>query len=214
MKAFLETVGSLVISLSMLAVAVLFASWLVAPVEAKSDARAASVADLWTREPQRVDKASLTLERVPAAQPAAPDAAARARMPATEPRMVAQAEALPAVETQPALPAEHVSWCADRYRSYNADDNSYRSYGGQQRPCVSPYLAANDNADNSRADTVVQSATEVGYVETAAIETDNMETATNLSAGHVEYCLGRYRSYRVEDNSYQPFSGGPRRQCE
>ncbi|MBZ9678683.1 BA14K family protein [Mesorhizobium sp. ES1-1] len=212
MKTFFEMLGSLVISLSMLAVAVLLASWLVAPVPAKSEARAASVADLWTREPQKVDRASLTLERVPAAPQAAPDAAALARMPATEPRMVAQTE--PAVEAQPALPAEHVSWCAERYRSYNPDDNSYRSYSGQQRPCVSPYLAANDNGDILRADTEVQSATEVGYVETASAETDSMMAATNLSAGHIESCLGRYRSYRPEDNTYQPYSGGPRRQCE
>ncbi|MER9071791.1 BA14K family protein [Mesorhizobium sp. M0904] len=26
--------------------------------------------------------------------------------------------------------------------------------------------------------------------------------------------LQPYRSYRPEDNSYQPYSGGPRRQCE
>lgn len=27
-------------------------------------------------------------------------------------------------------------------------------------------------------------------------------------------CEQRYRSYRPQDNSYQPFAGGPRRQCE
>ena len=30
---------------------------------------------------------------------------------------------------------------------------------------------------------------------------------------HAHWCAGRYRSYRIEDNSYQPY-GGPRRQCE
>jgi hypothetical protein len=29
---------------------------------------------------------------------------------------------------------------------------------------------------------------------------------------HAEWCFRQYRSYRVEDNSYQPYSG-PRRQC-
>ncbi|MFA6157398.1 BA14K family protein [Mesorhizobium sp.] len=210
MKTVLGMVGSLVLSLSMLAVGVSFAAWLVAATPAQPRARAASVADLWTRDVRKVDKASLTLERVPAAPPAAPDAAARAQAPRPETAVAVVAEA----QAQPALPAEHVSWCADRYRSYNPEDNSYRSYGGQQRPCVSPYLAANDNGDIIRADTAVQSATEVGYVETAAAETDSMVAATDLSAGHVESCLGRYRSYRPEDNSYQPFSGGPRRQCE
>ncbi|WP_363220799.1 BA14K family protein [Mesorhizobium sp.] len=35
-----------------------------------------------------------------------------------------------------------------------------------------------------------------------------------LPPDHVQYCFSRYRSYRPEDNSYQPYSGGPRRQCE
>jgi hypothetical protein len=33
------------------------------------------------------------------------------------------------------------------------------------------------------------------------------------SAGNA-LCQQRYRSYRAEDNTYQPLSGGPRRQCE
>ncbi|MER8492652.1 BA14K family protein [Mesorhizobium australicum] len=36
------------------------------------------------------------------------------------------------------MPPAHVSWCADRYRSYNPDENSYRSYSGQQRPISTP----------------------------------------------------------------------------
>ncbi len=34
----------------------------------------------------------------------------------------------------------HGQWCAARYRSYDASDNTYRSYSGQRRPCRSPYL--------------------------------------------------------------------------
>ncbi|CAH2409678.1 Lectin-like protein BA14k [Mesorhizobium escarrei] len=30
----------------------------------------------------------------------------------------------------------------------------------------------------------------------------------------MQYCFNRHRSYRPEDSSYQPYSGGPRRQCE
>jgi len=33
-----------------------------------------------------------------------------------------------------------------------------------------------------------------------------------LSAAHVRWCQERWRSYRVSDNSYQPFNG-PRRAC-
>ncbi|TIV50351.1 BA14K family protein, partial [Mesorhizobium sp.] len=35
-----------------------------------------------------------------------------------------------------------------------------------------------------------------------------------VSADHVDYCFSRYRSYDPSDNTYQPFDGGPRRQCE
>lgn len=33
----------------------------------------------------------------------------------------------------------HVAWCADRYRSYRAWDNSWVDYGGNVRNCESPY---------------------------------------------------------------------------
>jgi hypothetical protein len=33
----------------------------------------------------------------------------------------------------------HVNWCANRYRSYRAYDNTYQPYGGPRRQCVSPY---------------------------------------------------------------------------
>lgn len=33
-----------------------------------------------------------------------------------------------------------------------------------------------------------------------------------LSAAHVRWCKARYKSYRVSDNSWQPYNG-PRRQC-
>lgn len=34
----------------------------------------------------------------------------------------------------------HGQWCTARYRSYDASDNTYRSYSGQRRPCRSPYF--------------------------------------------------------------------------
>jgi hypothetical protein len=34
------------------------------------------------------------------------------------------------------------------------------------------------------------------------------------SRDHVSDCFSRYRSYRLADNSYQPFGGGPRQQCQ
>jgi hypothetical protein len=34
----------------------------------------------------------------------------------------------------------------------------------------------------------------------------------HYSPEHVEWCYGRYRSYRASDNTFQPYNG-PRRQC-
>ena len=33
----------------------------------------------------------------------------------------------------------HVQWCYDRYRSYNARTNTWVSYSGEVRQCISPY---------------------------------------------------------------------------
>lgn len=37
------------------------------------------------------------------------------------------------------LPAEHVRWCANRYRSYRVYDNTFQPYNGPRRECRSPY---------------------------------------------------------------------------
>jgi hypothetical protein len=36
---------------------------------------------------------------------------------------------------------EHVEWCQKRYRSYNPRDNTWISYRGKVRECISPVLA-------------------------------------------------------------------------
>ncbi|TPL86065.1 BA14K family protein [Mesorhizobium sp. B2-3-12] len=208
MKAVLGLVGGFVLTLAVFASGLVFAAWLIAAKPAHEIRPTASVAELWTRSARPVDKAAQTLERVPALQTAAPDAAARAQgapdptvTGAVPPSAGDEQAGLPSAE----LPASHVKWCANRYRSYNPDDNSYMSYSGQQRPCVSPYL------DAGAADQAAPPSTEVSYVQGGDAP---LVAATGLSADHVESCFSRYRSYRPEDNSYQPYSGGPRRQCE
>ncbi|MCJ8510063.1 BA14K family protein [Rhizobium lemnae] len=37
--------------------------------------------------------------------------------------------------------------------------------------------------------------------------------APKVDIAGIDACSNRYRSYRVEDNTYQPFDGGPRRLC-
>ncbi|MFC5991062.1 BA14K family protein [Limoniibacter endophyticus] len=34
----------------------------------------------------------------------------------------------------------HVNWCANRYRSYRAYDNTFQPYNGPRRQCISPYV--------------------------------------------------------------------------
>ena len=204
MKAVLALVGGFVLTLAVFASGLAFAAWVIVAKPVHEARPADSVSQLWTKDAQPVDKASLGLERVAAAQPAAPDAGARVQAASLEPTNASAAPG--AREQQASLPAAHVSWCADRYRSYNPDDNSYMSYSGQQRPCVSPYLDT-----TAAAEQAAQQPTEISYVEGGAAP---LVASADLSDDHVQSCFSRYRSYRPEDNSYQPYSGGPRRQCE
>jgi hypothetical protein len=203
MKAVLALVSGFVLTLAVFASGLAFAAWLIVakPVHQAKPADS-GVSQLWTKDAQPVDKAAQSLERVAAVQPAAPETAARAQAP--DPTNTG-AVAPDAGEQQGRLPPAHVSWCADRYRSYNPHDNSYRSYSGQQRPCVSPY------PDTAAADPAAQQPAEVSYVEGGA---SPLVATADFSDDHVQSCFSRYRSYRPEDNSYQPYSGGPRRQCE
>ncbi|RWO77437.1 MAG: BA14K family protein [Mesorhizobium sp.] len=123
--------------------------------------------------------------------------------------------ATPATDEQQGMPAAHVEWCASRYRSYRPSNDHYTSYSGEQRPCISPYL------DAGWADRAAQPADDgASYVEatdTWSMDGDVPADETGgawLPPDHVQYCFSRYRSYRPEDNTYQPYSGGPRRQCE
>ena len=60
----------------------------------------------------------------------------------------------------------------------------------------------------------------VDVITTGAIPDQKSEPASEpppdeaTTLAHVRWCSERYRSYRPEDNSYQPYGGGSRRQCE
>ncbi|MCV0409108.1 MAG: BA14K family protein [Rhizobiaceae bacterium] len=134
------------------------------------------------------------------------------------------------------LLAAHLDWCHDRYRSYRESDNSYRPYSGGTRPCVSPYLEemrvsagealarlAGETGAGPDGGPVMGYAAEDGGAAGApddygeegdtAYYADEAPRAGGLGAAHVRDCFSRYRSYRVSDNTYQPYGGGPRRQC-
>jgi hypothetical protein len=44
-----------------------------------------------------------------------------------------------AAQAQPSYGNSHASWCANRWRSFRAYDNSYQPNYGPRRACVSPY---------------------------------------------------------------------------
>lgn len=97
------------------------------------------------------------------------------------------------------IEADHIEWCANRYRSYRVETNSYTAYSGETRECVSPHSGGS-----------IASYDDEGLYASAQAPAP---ATAGLSARHIQSCFDRYRSYRPEDNSYQPYSGGPRRQC-
>ncbi|MBX5149062.1 BA14K family protein [Rhizobium lentis] len=43
------------------------------------------------------------------------------------------------VAPAPRMGSAHVAWCANRYRSYRAYDNTFQPYNGPRQQCYSPY---------------------------------------------------------------------------
>lgn len=177
-------------------------------------------AGVWTLEPVTVSEADQDFERLPArpvaegsfvAKAAAADAtddggAVEASIDDTRTASIgedidtaAEIDTRTRRATGPAMSVAHVQWCLNRYRSYRVEDNSYTPYSGGSRPCVSPYFNGTAQASpRGRA-----------YAQAEAPQ----QRRSQLSSRHIQSCFDRYRSYRPSDNSYQPYGGGPRRQC-
>ncbi|TIV09180.1 MAG: BA14K family protein [Mesorhizobium sp.] len=217
MKVVSAVLGGFLLTLAVFASGLAFAVWILSAEPVRQAAPTSSVAELWPREPRKVDTASQRLERLPAREvPEIPvdrtskpgDAAASAP--------IVTGAIQPAADEQHAVPAAHVEWCASRYRSYRPSDDHYTSYSGEQRRCVSPYLDA--GAAKRVALRPDESASYVEATDTWSIDGNDVSADETggawLPPDHVQYCFNRYRSYRPEDNTYQPYSGGPRRQCE
>jgi len=43
------------------------------------------------------------------------------------------------VAPAPSMGSAHVAWCANRYRSYRAYDNTFQPNNGPRQQCYSPY---------------------------------------------------------------------------
>ena len=266
MKPFFALVGGFVVSLGMFVGGAVLAAVILKADPVERPDTSVDVARLWTAQPRPVDVEAQDLERLPALnQPTAPQETTSAAStaprdaatptepgvdPATTASVSSPEESVPADEAMARsaaasargaeIVAAHVAWCSSRYRSYSADDNSYRPYSGGRRECVSPYLedayaavaAGAELPSNDEAETLA----EVGDGGAAAGAHADMEAmlrddgaedgapmlqyasdepaADRVSLSHVRDCMARYRSYDPQDNSYQPYGGGPRRQCE
>jgi hypothetical protein len=194
----------------------------------------ASVA--WTSEPVPVDRAAQDLERLPPRTVRLSDAAAPQSRDDDDAQDVAYIDetitaGIPAepanfeaADTQgvvaeadgaaQALSAEHVAWCADRYRSYRPRDNSYTPYSGGRRECTSPFSQEAGSVEVSPLPSQSDSyEDEAEATEGAGIITAAVASEASFDA-HAQDCMSRYRSYRIEDNTYQPYGGGPRLQCQ
>ncbi|MCO5732498.1 BA14K family protein [Rhizobium sp. SSA_523] len=184
-----------------------------------------SSADLWTNHPVRVDRSEEGLERV-----AGLVAEAKADTPPPPANTIDDTvtgsvapDLTPSTE-EPQLSEAHLDWCSSRYRSYRPRDNSYTPFSGGRRECVSPFTPPSSETvaatgtdamspPPSGEDSFVEEASDpamAGATETAMAG----EVTDYARSEHVQSCFARYRSYRVDDNTYQPFGGGPRRQCE
>ncbi|MDH4441214.1 MAG: BA14K family protein [Rhizobium sp.] len=217
MKSVASLLAGTAFAVTLLLGGVVVASAVLVPQEDAPRFTGLDVKDLWTLTPQRVDPEKQAYERLPprygsqvvmaSASPAPQNRLVQDVAPSTATIDIIETAAVTESEggmdqELPALSEAHVTWCQARYNSYSAQDNSYISYQGDMRTCVSPHLTA-PNQDS-------EDGTEAMLVQDVADRT----TPVAIGSAHAQNCLQRYRSYRAEDNSYQPYGGGPRKQCE
>lgn len=85
---------------------------------------------------------------------------------------------------------------------------------GSQVVTGEPTTASRPSALAPEREEFVPQEKAVDLVATGAIHDVPADMAPPLPPEHVSWCSKHYRSYRVEDNAYQPHGGGPRRQCD
>ncbi|NKK36384.1 BA14K family protein [Rhizobium leguminosarum bv. viciae] len=184
MKAIASVVFGILSSVGACVAAASVASYVVADSEPHAFNELAA-RDLWTTTPVKVDPRQQHYERIPPlyssyVTEASASVASTARPDSARPPAELQTP-------QPRLSAAHLAWCGEHYRSFDPATNSYRSYSGEIRECISPFQPTVAEADEGVGSKV------------------NAEAAAR--------CAARYKSYRPEDNTYQPWEG-PRRSCD
>lgn len=185
MKTLLELLGNLVFGVSTLLSILVVADQLARPEPEPHHFQGLYAAGLWTNQPIAVDPASQNLERVPGTTVA--DAS-----PAT---------ARPGRQEQPPRAAREIASLdpSAGLESFHGDDFGAAA---EAMPVVDlPPVQTIGWAGGTGA-------------KRAGASTSMVEAIRSPAANlHVKVCMSRYRSYRVEDNTYQPFGGGPRKPC-
>ncbi|MEQ1949855.1 BA14K family protein [Mesorhizobium sp. CN2-181] len=205
MKLFLVGLSGFVLTLAIFATGAIFAVYFTTaePIPAWQ----LNKGSRWTVEP--IPAYAGPVERLPAKPSKHLVVADDADAPAVDmitTSAISDQEAVEPAQAEVASMA-HMRWCSEHYRSYRPEDNSYRSYSGVHRECISPFGTSN------RGD-------EIGAAEQATGETafgytlNEVEPTAYADPRHIASCFARYRSYNPEDNSYQPYGRGARRQCE
>ncbi len=237
MKPLLAILGGFSLSLGMFAGGILLATYSLTAKPVSVTAKPVSVqsgetqdvTQLWTATPRKVDPNKQDFERVAASVlPLEQDegVAVAGADPAVWPEVEAGVDVLttsslnsptdasgePSRDVQ--LDIAHQQWCANRFRSYQPETNSYRPYRGGRRSCVSPYSGGAEASQNASEGALYVVEAEVTRERAAQVLTANKGPDDWISSWHVQSCFDRYRSYRPEDNTYQPYGGGPRMQCQ
>ena len=242
MKPFLAFIGGFAAALGIFGAGAAVAVAFLAAEPVRQQPGEQNMAELWSAEPRQVDADSQDFQRVPGAAerasagdtepegdvPEGIDTTTTAALPVTEAELPSEIDdemMAPGTDRRNSAEREeaaalHIEWCAEKYRSYNPRDDSYTPYRGGRRPCVSPYSADLGGLSGVEAEASMPEEAEA-YADTAGeplsarahYAVDGGGQAVERSADHVDYCFSRYRSYRPEDNTYQPYGGGPRRQC-
>lgn len=227
MKPFLALISGFVAASGLLISGAAVATLLITNEPSHDPDPGQDIAQLWSAEPRPVDQASQQFDRLPADEDteiAEVDTGAAASSPSLDAMppvdeidmastgSIDASPSVPSAQMEPISPREQVSeahneWCADNYLSYRPETNSYTTYDGAERICASPYQEEMTDEQDDISTATLSASTGSELPQQA------MNDESFISADHVEECFSRYRSYRPEDNTYQPYGGGPRQQC-
>ncbi|WP_426127638.1 BA14K family protein [Pararhizobium sp. PWRC1-1] len=161
------------------------------------------ITSLWTSHPVSVDRSKQNFERLPALVVELPNSAEmnpgvdNIVTTATQLSMgVVRRDLTDDGETASIglasnYQSDTAAWCAERYRSYRASDNTYQPYRGARRQCEPPFTASVIGTETADVTHGASGIGDIGYP----------------GDSHAQWCFARYRSYNADNNTYRAFSG-------